>query len=283
MGKHLINNAPRRSDYNYIIDRVKYYNKLDNNSLFTTNTVSIKDIKRGDNASSYYFDTVEICNYFNPKLRVALEWGDVTYIPEHPAIVKSRPINGANENSILMKLNKNRHFTFVNDKMEWEEKMDRVIFRGKIPGKEKRVRFFELYFHHKLVNLGDTSRNGRKEWNQGKMTINEQLKYKFILALEGNDVASNLKWVMSSNSIAVMPTPEFETWFMEGRLIPNYHYIHIADDYSNLEERINYYINHPDEAKKIIRNANEYVNQFRNNHREHIISLLTLEKTLTSP
>ena len=51
------------------------------------------------------------------------------------------------------------------------------------------------------------------------MTINEQLHYKFILCSEGNDVASNLKWVMSSNSIAVMPKPKFETWFMEGILV----------------------------------------------------------------
>ena len=40
-----------------------------------------------------------------------------------------------------------------------------------------------------------------------KKTIREHLDYKFIMALEGNDVASNLKWVMSSNSIAVMTRP----------------------------------------------------------------------------
>lgn len=280
IGKNTLKKATKRSDYNYIMERVNYYNKLGNRGVFSANAVRIKDIRRSGNASSYYFDTIDICRHFNPQLLVTLEWGDVTYIPDYPAIVKSRPINGANENSILLKLNKNRHFVFVNDRLKWEDKMDRAIFRGKIPGKEKRERFFELYFNHKLVNLGDTSRNGRKEWNCGKMTITEQLKYKFILALEGNDVASNLKWIMSSNSIAVMPTPEFETWFMEGKLIPNYHYIHIADDYSNLEERINYYINHPNEAKEIIRNANEYVNQFRNNRREQIISLLTLEKAL---
>ena len=39
------------------------------------------------------------------------------------------------------------------------------------------------------------------------LTIREHLDYKFIMALEGNDVASNLKWVMSSNSIAVMTRP----------------------------------------------------------------------------
>ena len=49
-----------------------------------------------------------------------------------------------------------------------------------------------------------------------KLSILEQLEYKFVLCLEGNDVATNLKWVMSSNSLAVMPKPRYETWFMEG-------------------------------------------------------------------
>lgn len=81
-------------------------------------------------------------------------------------------------------------------------------------------------------------------------TIREHLDYKFIMAIEGNDVASNLKWVMSSNSLAVMPRPTCETWFMEGTLIPDYHYIEVKDDFSDLEEKLNYYIAHPEKRKK---------------------------------
>ena len=108
--------------------------------------------------------------------------------------------------------------------------------------------------------------------------INEHLDYKFIMALEGIDVASNLKWVMSSNSIAVMPRPTCETWFMEGTLIPNYHYIEIKPDFSDLEERLNYYIEHVDESLEIIRHAHEYVSQFKDKRRENLISLLVLDK-----
>ena len=99
-----------------------------------------------------------------------------------------------------------------------------------------------------------------------------------LTQLEGVDVASNLKWVMSSNSIAVMPRPTYETWFMEGTLIPNYHYIEIKPDYSDLLERIDYYNNHIDEAKEIIKHANEYARQFRNKKRENLISLMVLAK-----
>lgn len=110
------------------------------------------------------------------------------------------------------------------------------------------------------------------------MTIGEHLDYKFIMSLEGNDVASNLKWVMSSNSIAVTPRLTQETWFMEGTLKPNYHYIEVKDDFSDLEERLTYYIEHPDEAEAIIRHAHAYVEQFRDRDREKLISLLVLKK-----
>ena len=75
------------------------------------------------------------------------------------------------------------------------------------------------------------------EWRADTLPTHRHLNYKFILCLEGNDVASNLKWVMSSNSIAVMPKPKYETWFMEGKLKGNVHYIEIKDDYSDLEEK----------------------------------------------
>ena len=110
------------------------------------------------------------------------------------------------------------------------------------------------------------------------MTLFEHLDYKFVICLEGNDVASNLKWVMSSNSLAVMPRPTCETWFMEGRLIPNVHYVEIKPDYSDLRERLQYYIEHPEEAEAIIKNANEYVAQFKDNKREKLISLLVVDK-----
>lgn len=168
----------------------------------------------------------------------------------------------------------------MNDTIKFADKKDMVIFRGKVKGKESRRRFMELYFDNKMCDLGDVSKNTTDpaEWQTAKKSIREHLEYKFIMALEGNDVASNLKWIMSSNSVAVMPRPTCETWFMEGRLIPDYHYIEIKPDFSDLEERLNYYIAHPDKAEEIARNANNYVAQFKNKKRERLISLLVLDK-----
>lgn len=168
----------------------------------------------------------------------------------------------------------------MKDHKSFEEKRFKVVFRGKIPGKESRKDFMRKFYGHPLFDVGDVARktDSPEEWRTGKMTLQEHLDYKFIMALEGNDVASNLKWVMSSNSVAVMPRPTCETWFMEGKLLPNYHYIEVKPDFSDVEERVTYYNEHPEEAKEIIRHAHEYVAQFRDERREKLISLAVLDK-----
>jgi hypothetical protein len=177
-------------------------------------------------------------------------------------------------------MDKVRHFIFVDDPLPWEEKKPIAIFRGKAAGKQSRMDFMRMYFGSTICDCGDVSRPGTvpPEWQTEKKTIGEHLEYRYIMALEGNDVASNLKWVMSSNSIAVMPEPTCETWFMEGCLKPDYHYIRVRSDFSDLEERLHYYIDHPDEAQTIINHAHDYVDQFRDARRERLISLLVLQK-----
>ena len=146
-------------------------------------------------------------------------------------------------------------------------------------GQAHRIKFLEMYINNPLFNIGKVNNDGKnKNLLKERLTIEEQLDYKFILCLEGNDVASNLKWVMSSQSLAVMPIPKYETWYMEGTLIPNYHYVEIKDDYSDAEERMDYYIHHTDEALEIIKIANRYVEQFKIKSREDLLALMVLEK-----
>lgn len=277
--KQKLSSLSRRKDKEYIEKRVDYYNKLSVSVQLPPTAPYLSEHKMG-NQKVYFFDTYQYTRWFSDNFQWGFCPGDVTYVPKYPSIVKSRPLTDNNENSIVMKLDKVRHFIFVKDKKPFTTKKNMVIFRGKVKGKHSRRVFMEMYFNHPMCDLGDVSKNTTdpKEWQTEKKTIREHLDYKFIMALEGNDVASNLKWVMSSNSVAVMPRPTCETWFMEGTLIPNYHYIEIKPDFSDLESRLRYYIEHIDEAQQIIKNANEYVSQFKNKKRENLISLLVLDK-----
>ena len=267
-------------DNDYIKMRVNYYNKIDRDINLPNNITKLSKLKIKNYHRTYFFDTYEYTRYFDPSLKMNFLFGDITHIPEIPSIVKSRPIMNNQENSVLFKLNKVRHFTYTNDTNQFIDKKNILIGRGAVTKKhKKRTDFYKMYFDHKLCDLGQINNNtDHDHWIKNKISIEDHLKYKFILCVEGVDVATNLKWVMSSNSIAVMAKPKIESWFMEKQLIGNFHYIEIKDDYSDLEERLNYYINNIDECLEIINNANEYVKQFKNEEREKLISLLVLEK-----
>ena len=281
--ERIISKAAKRDDFDYILDRVNYYNKLDDVFSLENDGVYIKNFKFFPNnkgPSVYFFDTYEFLRFFPVNNKFSFVFGDVTHIPSVPSIVKSRPVAGDNRNSVILKLEKLRHFVFLEDKIPFREKNSKIIFYGDIVGKPHRMDFTKKYFGHPQCDCGDTSHHEAvpKEWHVQRISLKEHLTYKFVLSLEGNDVATNLKWIMSTNSLAVMPKPKYETWFMEGRLIPDFHYVEIKDDYSDLIERMNYYIEHPADAEKIIKNANEYVLQFKNKKREKIISLMVLQK-----
>lgn len=231
----------------------------------------------------YFFDTYEYTRYFPQNIRWLQIVGDVFYKLSAPAITKSRLIPAKDEyaNEVIINQDKVRHFCFIHDPITWEEKKTRVLFRGACHGKPRRELFLQKFIHHPLFDIKDTAKDSSNppEWQQKKeLSLYDHLEYRYIIALEGNDVASNLKWVMSSNSIAVMPRPTCETWFMEGELIPDYHYIEIREDYADLLERINYYEAHPEEAKEIVQHAHEWCSQFQDKDREDMISVLVLQK-----
>ena len=59
------------------------------------------------------------------------------------------------------------------------------------------------------------------------------------------------------------------------------YYIEVKPDFSDLEEKMDYYTAHPDEAQAIINHAHEYVEQFKDKQREDIISLMVLDKSFS--
>ena len=278
----------RTYDAAYVEDRVAYYCKLTAPTSIGDDAPRLGDLSRKTTKSMYYFDSREVIQWLDPDLRWRYLFGDVRDIPQQPTIVKSRNIVPDNANAVLLKLNKNRHYVFVNDRTDFRKKRDMAIYRGQVGTRENRIRFIEQWGGHPRVDAANTlAKGGLFATNpDGKSTVPrlslyDHLQYKYIMTLEGNDVASNLKWVMSSRSLAVMPRPTCETWFMEGRLVPGIHYVEIRDDYADLIEKMDYYTAHPDEADRIADAANRYTDQFRDERRELYISLLVMQRYLS--
>ena len=262
----------------YILHRVNYYNKIDNKAESNNDWGRLSNLKIKKKGKTYFFDTYSLTKYFSQSLKANFLFGDINYVPSQISFVKSRPINLDNHNSILLKLNKVRHFLFINDNYPVEKKKNILFGRAAVQQKQ-RIEFYKKYFDNELCDLGQINKGtSHDQWYKKKVSLDYHLRHKFILCIEGNDVASNLKWVMSSSSVAVMPKPKFESWFMEAILVPDYHYIQIKDDYSDLEKKLKFYIKNPEKLKQISINANNYVNQFRDSSDEKIISLLVMEK-----
>lgn len=280
----LLEEARRRPDSDEIFRRVDYYNRLPRLDAVPAGLRPLAEHRMGTIQSAYFFDSYEFTRFFDDRLCWAIEPGDVTEVPAVPSVLKSRPVAGDLSNAVVLNLDKHRHFLFLRDDIPFRAKQDRAIFRANInyphPNHVVRLRFVERYYGSAICDVGVSNRAPvvRDEWLRPRLSEYDHLAYKFVMCLEGNDVATNLKWVMSSNSLAVMPRPRYETWYMEGALVPNYHYVEIRPDYADLEERLQYYIDHPAEAEAIIAHAHAWQAQFADPRRERLISLLVLQR-----
>ena len=75
-----------------------------------------------------------------------------------------------------------------------------------------------------------------------------------------------------------MTKPKIESWFMEGNLIPDYHYILLKDDYSDLEEKVEWCLSNPDLAETVSRNLRNYYSGFSDMKKEELVGLLVAKK-----
>jgi hypothetical protein len=257
-----------------IRDRLAYYNKLDQSFAVTPAATEIGRLPL--KKSLYYYDFKEHARYFDRRLRFDYLFEDVAHIPSVPTLLKSRPIAGDNSNSVLMKLDKLRHFRTVADPVPFDRKRPVAVWRG-AANHPRRTPFVENCIGLDVCDVGFTS-GGLSGHRRPYLSIAEQLAFRYVISIEGYDVATNLKWIMASQSLCIMPEQSCETWFMEGRLEPGVHFVQVKPDFSDLEEKIDYYESSPREALTIVRNANAHMSRFSNREDEQLISLLVLYK-----
>ncbi|MDX8482763.1 glycosyl transferase family 90 [Mesorhizobium sp. VK24D] len=256
-------------------DRVNYYNRLDHS--FVPSAAAVPAGRIPSFGSMYYYDLKEFARYFDRDLLIDLEFGDVVDVPKVPAIVKDRPIRGDNGNAVIMKLDKFRHFRMPRDKVGFADKRPSVVWRGEL-NNPIRTGFLEAVRHLPLCDVGTPKKTAKPEYHRPYLTIEQQRRYRYIVSLEGNDVATNLKWIMSSNSLCLMPPPTYETWFAEAQIEASVHYVPLAPDFSDVADKVAYFEKHPAEAQRIIAAANAYCRRFSNEKDERAVSLLVLYK-----
>ena len=149
-----------------------------------------------------------------------------------------------------------------NDKLKYND-IKEFVGNKDIPS---RFNLVNKYYRSPIVNIGFT--NGPnymiKYIGDYRYKIKRNLppdhllRYKYLISIEGNDVASNLKWLFASKCIILMPKPTCETWFCEGLLEPWVHYIPLENNLADLYEKINWCENNTQFCEQIVENQRVY-------------------------
>lgn len=281
--KRLIAKWQDRPDAEYIRDRVDTYCRLEAPfTLPADATVAIGDIRTGRYLSRYVFDVRRTLRYFPADSRVAFLDGDIRENPAVPTLLKCRRLNGRREeNGVVLNLDRIRHWLRPKDNIPFAKKTPKLFFRGDIYGKPARISFFEQWAGNPMFDLGDTCTHHPSRWHAEFVTVPRHFSYQYILALEGYDMASSLQWIMASGCVPVMPRPTVEGWLMHSRLEPGRHYVEISPDFSDVGERMSYYLDHPAEGAEIAGESRRWAEQFQDRGRENLIALLTVDKYLS--
>lgn len=208
-----------------------------------------------------------------------------------PTFVKSRDINDEKK-TVLLPLEKlyipSFYINILNDDIPFNKKLNNCVYRGTNSGdffnnhgtkrQSRKELVLKYRFHEKFdIGLSDARYKNKdnvkfeydiKKYVKKRKSIKEQLKYKFIISVEGNDFATNLSWILLSNSTVIMPKPTVLTWKIESELVPYVHYIPVKNDFSDLEEKFNWCLNNLDKCEKIAIYSKLYVLQFFDNEKE---------------
>jgi len=276
--------------------RIQYYlGPLYNSSIVNTeNLISIQseELLRceqpddRDKRHEYFLKVLTKYGFENKKISIL--FGDIQHTVSNYTIVKNRH-NGSNSGVIIKKLNFNRHWQHVYNKpidIPFQNKHDKIIWRGGTTGNINRIaNRFDLitkwYNKNSNIDVGFSEivqdQDAYKKYIKTKLSIDNLLQYKYLISVEGNDKDSGLNWKLASNSLVMMARPTFRSWLMEDMLIPNYHYLLLKNDFSDLLEKLEWCNKHPDEVLTIIKHANQYMEMFNNIKQEEDIEKKVLE------
>lgn len=207
--------------------------------------------------------------------------GELHFESSLPFIRKARRFD--DKNSTLFKLGTIRHFQPCHEALkydiDWKDKKDDVVWRGGPSNSKDRITLLDKYFHRYDVGFTSLKNQPHRHYNlKPRLSIAQQLQSKYIISLEGYDLASNLKWILISNSIPVMPKPKWMSWIIESNLKPYVHYLPLNEDLENLGELINWANNNQDQCRQIAKNGKMYMSQFFDEKREKEIQYQVLKK-----
>ena len=220
--------------------------------------------------------------------RLCFLCGDTIYTGEtYPVLVKTRDSHDDQSNGVICSLQSKRHWNLTFSDIPWKKKTSDYFWRGADTGKysdnNQRLSFVESYFSDRVgfskyeQNFSRSPDRYLQKYLLGSVPRREIMQYKYQVVLEGNDKASNLNWVLHSNSVPIMSRPKYHSWLCESYLKPGVHYVEVDEDFSDFDDEITWCQENDDLAKEIAMNGKRFMSQFLSVEREALIEQKLIE------
>jgi len=155
---------------------------------------------------------------------------------------------------------------FAVKQVPWSEKMDVAVFRGSLTGCKTsgNQRVILARMRNALLDVGLTktsSRNYRYDEGVSELKADidavqpldmftEQIKYKYIIHVDGNVLAYRLLTSMLTGSLIIRVKSPYIHW-LDNKMVDGKHYIAVKEDLSDLREKRDWCIEHDAKCKKI--------------------------------
>jgi hypothetical protein len=148
--------------------------------------------------------------------------------------------------------------------VQYNDKINKCIYRGSLnngsvtnfmdtsdkDNMNQREYFKKLYNDKQFKNM---------EWEDNKLSLAEQIKYKYILDIDGWASTYNATvWKLYSGSVLLKVKSIWKQWYYD-ELKEYVHYVPVKNDFSNLNEQIQWCIDNNDKCEQITKNAKQFV------------------------
>lgn len=167
----------------------------------------------------------------------------------------------------------------IHDPIDFRNKQNKLFWRGTSTGHDeiqhnKRYNIISRNFNiHPEIDIGfshlcqivyDNNRHAYDRLRKGNLDKHDQLQFKFILNIEGNDASSSLPWALASNCCPLHNYPyKSETYLFGLGLEPYVHFVPINNDGSDLVEKYNWCLNNLHKCEEIARNGKKYMEKYQ--------------------
>jgi hypothetical protein len=214
--------------------------------------------------------------------RFFVNCGDATYTEtKFPILIKVRK---EGTHGVIANLDSRRHWGDVwkHEDPPWDQKRSEIFWRGADTSHGVRLDFVKRFIGTFDVGFSQYVQDAHsepgylREYLKGVAPIETFLKYKYLPVVDGNDKSSSLNWVLASNSVPLMPVPRYHSWLCEPFLVPGYHYVEVARDFSDLPEKLEWCRAHDEECQTITKNGQEFMKQFMDPQKEQVIEQILM-------